>query len=135
MGNYRSSEEKEGLLAEAAAFLEDRSEALFAYVFGSFLGGEAFDDMDIALYLEIDAGRDILSLERELGGLLGVEVELSRLDKAPPSFAFRVIKEGRLIFSRDDRRRCDFEERTRDLYFDFLPFYRRYYEEVVLGRR
>lgn len=81
------------------------------------------------------SGRDILELEREMEALMETEVEICRLDTAPLSFTFRVIKEGELIFSRDERRRCDFEERTRVLYFDFLPYYQRYYKEVVLGQR
>ena len=135
MGNYLSSEEKEELLAKTTAFLEERSPAVFAYVFGSFLGDETFNDIDIALYMEDHGGKDILELERGLEGLLGMEVEMNRLNTAPLSFAFRVIKEGRLIFSRDESRRCDFEERTRVLYFDFLPYYQRYYKEVILGQR
>ncbi|MDY6793813.1 MAG: nucleotidyltransferase domain-containing protein [Actinomycetota bacterium] len=120
---------------KAASFLKDSSPAIFAYIFGSFLEDEAFNDIDIALFLGNGSGRDILELEREMEALMETEVEICRLDTAPLSFTFRVIKEGELIFSRDERRRCDFEERTRVLYFDFLPYYQRYYKEVVLGQR
>lgn len=127
------SEERKKALEQLAGFLEEKPDVFFAYVFGSFLKGGLFEDVDLALYLEGGDGRESLKLEREAESVLRLPVEIVVLNEAPLSFAFRVLKEGKLIFARDDKARCDFEERIRVLYFDFLPLHRRYYKEVVLG--
>lgn len=128
------AKEKEEILIKLKAFLQRKPEVLFTYLFGSFIKGGAFQDLDAALYLKNDSERKVLQIEREIEGLIHLPVEATFLNKAPLSFAFRVIKEGHLIFVRDDKTRCDFEEKTRVFYFDFLPFYKRYYKEVVLGQ-
>jgi predicted nucleotidyltransferase len=125
--------EREALLAKAATFLEESGRVLFAYAFGSFTEGKPFEDLDLAVYPDGELGKALLRMENGLEASLGVRVELATLDKASLAFSFTVISRGRLLFSRDEKRRCDFEERTRDLYFDFQPYLQRYYREVVLG--
>lgn len=127
------NEEKNKALRQLTGFLEKKAEVSFAYVFGSFVKGGPFEDVDLALYLEGGDGRESLRLEREAESVLRLPVEIVVLNEAPLSFAFRVLKEGKIIFARDDKARCDFEETTRVLYFDFLPLHRRYYKEAVLG--
>lgn len=41
------------------------------------------------------------------------------LNNAPRSFRFGVIRNGELLFSRDERRRVDFEFLTMSMYHDF----------------
>lgn len=43
--------DKEVLKARLRELLENRKEIAFAYLFGSFLEGEGFRDVDVALYL------------------------------------------------------------------------------------
>ncbi len=129
-----NEEQKEKVLERLKGYLQKKPNVLFAYIFGSFIKSQRFEDLDLALYLRDGGGRKALELERELEEVLHLPVEISLLNQAPLSFAFRIVKEGRLIFVRDDKARCDFEEKTRVLYFDFLPFYQRYYKEVVLGQ-
>jgi predicted nucleotidyltransferase len=127
-------EKREEILHRLKSFLQKKPEVLYVYVFGSFIKDQPFEDLDVALYLRNRRGREVLKLERELEEFLRLPVEVSLLNEASLSFAFRIVKEGRLIFARDNRARCDFEEKIRVLYFDFLPFYQRYYKEVVLGQ-
>lgn len=127
-------EQKEKVLRQLEGFLRKRPVVLFAYAFGSFIKSQRFEDLDLAVYLKNSGERKVLGLEREIEELLHLPVEISLLNKAPLSFAFRIVKEGRPIFVRDNEARCDFEGRIRVLYFDFLPFYQRYYKEVVLGQ-
>ncbi len=128
------SEQKKKVLKQLESFLRREPDVLFAYVFGSFIKSQRFEDIDLAIYLENSGERKVLRLEREVEELLHLPVEISLLNEAPLSFAFRIVKEGKPIFIRDNKARCDFEGRIRVLYFDFLPFYQRYYKEVVLGQ-
>ncbi len=120
-----------GLSAELAAV----SGLVFAYVHGSFLSSE-FSDVDIGAYFdEPPDAKDLVRIEAGLERTLGLPLDLQALNKAPLAFAYRVISEGRPVFARDDIVRLDYEERVRDLYFDFRPFLERYYEEAVHGGR
>lgn len=98
---------------------------VIAYLFGSRATGtaRAQSDADVAAL----PGRPLGLLERErLAGRLAVafgvpDVDLVMLDQAPLELRGRVVTEGRLLFSADERRRVAFEVRTRSEYFDFLP--------------
>lgn len=57
---------------------------------------------------------------------------MQSLKEAPLAFAFRMISTGKLLFSRDEKVRCDFEEKTMVMYFDFKPYLELYYREVIL---
>ncbi len=43
---------KEILINNIEIFLEKRREIQFAYLFGSFLDGKAFRDIDLAIYID-----------------------------------------------------------------------------------
>jgi len=114
--------------------LESHTEVLFAYVHGSFLSG-TFRDIDVGVFIEDT--RDVryeLRMERELDQFIRLPVDLRILNEAPPSFRFKVIKDGELLFSKDERARCDFETGTISEYHDLsyhLENYRR--EAIGLG--
>lgn len=86
--------------------LGKREEIMFAYVYGSFLTGN-FRDVDVAIY--ITESKDVsyeLELEVELEEPLKLPVDVRILNSAPPSFRFSVIKNGLILFSRDERARA-----------------------------
>jgi hypothetical protein len=104
-----------------------------AYLHGSAARGEATpsSDVDIALLCNEET-----SLSQRLRLMLDVSAELSRqaaiaeadvriVNDAPLVFRGRVASEGILLYARDDAQRVEFETRTRDEYFDYLPFHRR----------
>jgi len=116
--------------------LEKHGEILFAYLHGSYVKGNAFQDIDVAVYLE---GLPESVLEYELH----IETELIRaigryvidvrvLNTAPLSFKYNVIKDGVILLVRDDDKRADFQEETITAYIDFLP-YRNIYLQETLG--
>ncbi len=137
--NYLNQEERASVIEHLRKVFQKKPHVLFAYLFGSFIKGDYFEDLDLAVYFRegkrsLVGGREVLSLEREIEEQVHFPVEIVVLNEAPLFFAFRLIKEGEIIFSRDDKSYLDFEERIRLQYFDFLPFYNRYYREVVLGQ-
>lgn len=107
-----------------------------AYLYGSAAVGNLspFSDVDIALV----ADQELLPQER-LKLMLGVEVELADrcgirnadvriINDAPLVFRGRVVCNGILLYARDEAARIEFETKTRDAYFDYLPVHRRLQE-------
>ena len=118
--------------------LENRKEITFAYLHGSFLS-DVFRDIDIAIYLN-DANKrdkkDILkyeiTLERMLEDEIGLPVDVRVLNNAPLFFQFEVISKGKLLFSKNENLRCDFESLIIVKHHDF-NFFRKIYRREALG--
>ncbi len=136
--------EREAVLGTLRERLLQDEAIAFAYVHGSFLTNRPFHDVDLAVYLSAEAvlglGYEIrleVELERvlrEAGYFFPVDVRL--LNRAPLAFRYRVVRDGLLLFCRDETLRVDFEARTFSQYFDFAPFHRDYLQGVLgLGGR
>ena len=109
-------------------------EIFAAYIFGSFITGESFADIDLGVILR-HGYEDLLEYEIELESQLekrvrfGMDVRV--LNSAPVSFSQNVIRSGQVIVDTDPNRRSDFENYTLKKYFDFARFRRRYLSEVI----
>ncbi len=130
------NEEQIGKIRKRIAdFLQKRPEIIFAYLYGSFLKGD-FRDIDVAVYLTEISKKEALeyelNLESELSKLTGFWTDARILNHAPLCFRFSVIKNGTLLFSKDERIRCDFECLTIVEYHDF-DFLRSVYRKEALG--
>ena len=53
-------------------------------------------------------------------------VDLVVLDSAPVDLVHRVLRDGRLLYDDDPSMRVRFEVRSRNQYFDLLPYLREY---------
>lgn len=137
------------------AALEKRPETLFAYRFGSSARGEehALSDVDVAVFVEPGAWEEARENRHTWGGgrvavwnemyaalaealeaprdvsVPGVpeggEADLLVLNEAPPLLAERVIRTGRLLFSRDEPARLRWTVRTKSRACDLRPLWRR----------
>jgi len=130
-----NEEQREKSRERIADFLQKRPEIIFAYLYGSFLKGD-FRDIDVAIYLTEISKKEALeyelNLESELSKLTGYWADARILNHAQLSFRFSVIKNGTLLFSKDERIRCDFECLTIVEYHDF-DFLRSVYRKEALG--
>ncbi len=121
------------------AALQRQPDVLVAYLFGSRTRGSAgaLSDVDVAVLLRDDASRDLarrLALIRDLAAASGRDdVDLVILNEAPVSLAYRVLREGRLLLSRDEVARVRHRARTVDRYLDMEPF-RRIHEQGLRRR-
>ncbi len=111
------------------AVLERYPDVKLAYLFGSRARGTArtLSDVDVAILLEEDGDRHavVLELAAELSGAAGGRhVDVVVLNTAPVALAYRVIRDGRLLLSRDERARVEHWARTVDRYIDMAPFRR-----------
>jgi predicted nucleotidyltransferase len=117
-------------------FLSERDEVVFAYIHGSFVQGEEFQDVDVAVFVADGAPRstdDIeyeISLSLQLEKELGLPVDVKILNNAPLAFRYHASR-GTLLLTRDESVREDFLDRTWSEYFDFLPLSRIYQDELT----
>jgi uncharacterized protein len=125
-------------------FLSEREEIRFAYVHGSFLDRDDFNDIDIGIYIDSKKLPGIDSLRYELG--LSVEAEdrlkpgesfkryvpidIKVINDAPVTFRYAVFT-GKVLFSKDEETREDFICYTWQEYFDFQYILDTYYREVI----
>ena len=132
--NSFSPKNKEDISASIARKLKEYPEILFAYLHGSFLTSDFFNDIDLAVYLR-KSPASLLEYELNMELTLnkagkGFPIDVRLLNGAPLSFQFRVVKEGIPIVVHDEIERADFQERTIRNYFDFAPFRKGYLQEV-----
>lgn len=102
--------------------LRNFQEVNIAYLFGSYATGEVrkTSDIDIAICapeLALDA---YMKLWAKVTRALGTEkVDLVTLSDKPATFRYQVIKEGRVIYCRDEGLLNDFEMKAWQAYMDF----------------
>lgn len=137
------TEEIKGKLAK---YFSTRGEIKFAYLFGSQAKNNAgkLSDIDIAVYLDqnLDESRtfkkvrdeykrfDIrLGLIGETGRLLKTDkIDLVILNDIPLSLSYRVVRDGKIIYCKDELKRIRFEARIMSMYFDRKYYYDRHTE-------
>lgn len=109
---------------------------LFAYLHGSFLEKEKYEDIDIGVYLDrkkisrIDIVDYEIALSLKIERELKIPVDVRVINFAPLSFKYNVSC-GLLLFSNDEQEREEFLSRTWGEYFDFLPVSKIYLREVL----
>ena len=122
--------------------LSNESRVMFAYIYGSTLSSDKPQDIDIAVYLfPVDFEKLSRNGEVSLSFAIPLEMNLEKqakrkidvqiLNRAPLSFRYRVITDGRLIVDKDSNIRCDFEYLSRVEYYDFSPRRKEYLQEVM----
>lgn len=137
-----SPEERSRVGGRLRELLAEEAALLLAYLYGSFVAGRGFNDIDVAVWIDEAGFKDecelfeyqlalAVRLERELRPF---PVDIICLNRASLPLRFRVVSEGVLLLCKDEQQRIEFESRTRVLFFDFLPHLEFYYEKLVLGR-
>ncbi|MDI6791298.1 MAG: nucleotidyltransferase domain-containing protein [bacterium] len=108
-------------------------EVLFAYLYGSY-ATETFypgSDVDVAICLRPSTTQHYLEKETQLGGELQVQlhsddIDLRILNVLPLLLKYRVLKEGILIFSRDEQARVDFDTEVMNDFLEMKPYFEEY---------
>jgi len=94
-----SDDEKRVLLSRIRSVLEGYGVEL-AIVFGSFVWGKSFRDIDIAIYshdLDLDK---LLRIGAELEHILGVPVDVAPLDEVSPVLRLRILRGGIIVIEK-----------------------------------
>jgi len=132
-----NAETYENIVQRIKTILFQQEKVLFAYLHGSFIAKTNFGDIDVAVYLRDSdiLPEDYISFELmqeiELASIAPAPVDVRVLNYAPLAFRYNVIKNGLLLFEKSEKQRVDFEVLAVKLYCDFLPYRKRYLEEVL----
>ncbi|WP_410508382.1 nucleotidyltransferase domain-containing protein [Methanosarcina hadiensis] len=122
--------DKSSFLADISRILAGLKEVNTAYIFGSFLEKEDFNDIDVALLLSesLDPYKSLKfslkvagKLERHIKPRFEFDVKI--LNNSPIEFQFEVLKKGQVIFSRDESSRIDYESEVISAYLDLKYMY------------
>lgn len=118
------------------ASLQNHTEILFAYLFGSFSEGLPFHDIDVGVYLagEKLTSSEVLKYETktavEIEASVGLPVDVKVLNSAPLPLRYHVSR-GQLLFSRAEPARYAFLEATWRDYFDYYPLIRQFFHDIT----
>lgn len=129
-----TKEEKARLVGEVAALLARKEQVLFAYIFGSFVTADNFQDIDVALYVKEGTEESLileLDIERDLEGTVGLPVDVRIINHAPLSFVYNILKDKIVVVERDSLIRSDFESLIFKKYSDQQRLTKEYLREII----
>ena len=115
---------REQLASGLAARLSREPDVLVAYLYGSHARGTAGPGSDVDVAVLLDEGADRAQRRLELQASLGEAVDLVVLNDAPVALAYRVLRDGVVLTSRDEQARIEHWVRTVDRYLDTVPMRR-----------
>ncbi|OGP62607.1 MAG: hypothetical protein A2170_09220 [Deltaproteobacteria bacterium RBG_13_53_10] len=125
--------ERDRLSQRLGDILRNHDEVVFAYVYGSFVEGVPFHDIDVGIYIskinEKEASSYNLTLGQALSKEMQMPVDVRILNFAPVLFLYHVIR-GNVIFDRDEETRSRIVERTIQRYLDLKPLIHRGVKEA-----
>ncbi|MQY60599.1 nucleotidyltransferase domain-containing protein [bacterium] len=117
--------------------LSSRNEIIFSYIHGSFLDNYPFRDIDIAVYVDQEkiisqkAFDYSFQLSLDLSKETGFEIDIQIMNYGPLGFRHSVLKNGKLLFSKNEKLRLDLIENTSLEYIDFYELSLQYIHDVV----
>ena len=116
-------EEKNRVVGKIKDHLLQYVDIAFACVHGSFVNSDTFRDIDIAVFTSAEQDFYFESdLSYELSSLTGFDSEVRIINKAPVAFQMAVLKDGLLLFSRDEEARTDAIENVGKRYREYAHF-------------
>jgi len=123
------------IIDEFRDVLSERKEIFVSYIYGSVLGSENFEDIDVGLLVD-DGFKPELMYEVELAARLekkirdtsniSNQVDVRVLNGRSLRFLFSVLKNSKLISSKDNSKRIEFEAKVMKQYLDIKPHFEIY---------
>lgn len=119
-------------------YFQTRKNIDMAYLFGSVLKRENFNDIDIAVLLNkevpakmhIDIKLAFIGEIMDLTGFNNVDmVILNKLDD--PLLAYQIVSKGEVLYKKKPFIDTGFKAKTTSVYFDFQHFLNRQYDLLV----
>ena len=123
----------ERTLRELIAQAEEDREVLAVILFGSQARGDAGpgSDVYVCVVLEARAQSGIEASHNRLDYLAGRDLDVKIFQQLPLYIRSRVLKEGRVLFVRDEDRLYELAYRTARAFEDFRPYYQAYLDAVA----
>jgi predicted nucleotidyltransferase len=116
-------EDRQRIAESVRSLLASSEDIVFAYIYGSFARGEAVRDLDVALYTTVD--KDFL-FAVDVAALLrrdtDFEVDVTVMNHAPVALQFAILRDGLLLFSKDEVLRTTLIEKVSRQYREYAHF-------------
>ena len=118
--------DKKEVMDEIGKIVSGFDDVSAAYVFGSFIHHDDFNDIDVALLISKELNpytrfkfemRVARELERRIKPRFEFDVKI--LNHAPIEFQYEVLKKGKAVFLRDRTENVEYESETISNYLDF----------------
>lgn len=99
------------------------SEIELAYLYGSYVLNKDYNDIDIAIVVSSrvappTAGEKLaVDIEKVIKPRITVDVKI--LNFSPVNFKFEVIGTGKIIFSKNEKKRIEYEEKVMSEFLDY----------------
>jgi len=128
---------KEKIIEQLKNAIIQKDEIIFSYIHGSFLDKFPFQDIDIALYFDskkissLQAFDYSFQLSVDLSRKIGLEVDIQIMNYAPLGFKHSVLRNGKLLFSKDENLRLNLIESVSLEYIDFYELSLQYIHDIV----
>lgn len=126
------------LIKIACELANEFQEILLVYLHGSLLEGYEREDsdVDLAVIIDEDKERDMIRQQIKYNEFFELhfkkrEVDLKIVNSAPLAFKYSVIQKGKIIYSRSEKFRVDFEVEITKKYLDFKYYYDQYNEAFI----
>jgi predicted nucleotidyltransferase len=105
---------------------------LAVILFGSQARGEAgpASDVDVCLVLDPDVPPGLPASRKRLDYLAGADLDVSIFQQLPLPVRSRILREGKVLFARDEDRLYEVAVRTARAFEGFRHHYRRYLDAV-----
>lgn len=128
------------LMKQIKESLDHDEDILFVYLYDSTVYDPTLPggDIDIAAYLKPSTMKEYIRKESELRDFLvsrlGTdEIDLRVLNALPLVLQYGILKEGTLVFSRDEIERVEFETTVMMRFFEIKPYLDEY--QLMLSQR
>ncbi|MEA2005677.1 MAG: nucleotidyltransferase domain-containing protein [Acidobacteriota bacterium] len=128
---------KEKIIDQLKNAIIQKDEIIFSYIHGSFLDKFPFQDIDIALYIDSKKISSLqvfdysFQLSVDLSKKIGLEVDIQIMNYAPLGFKHSVLRNGKLLFSKDENLRLNLIESLSLEYIDFYELSLQYIHDIV----
>jgi hypothetical protein len=119
--------------------LEKNKNIEFAYLFGSAARSEYFNDIDLAIFVKKMPRNTFfyeIKLANEIEKIIKLPVEVRIINNLPLFLLSMILRKGKLIFSRNERRRIAFETFKLAECLDFMRMVKEYEktrEKILIG--
>jgi predicted nucleotidyltransferase len=123
----------EGLLWGLIARAERDRDVLAVILFGSQARGDAGpgSDVDVCVVLDVGSPAGLEASRKRLEHLAGRDLDVKIFQQLPLYIRPRVLKDGWVLFVRDEDRLYDLAIRTVRAFEDFRPYYQRYLDAIA----